>query len=399
MPRAYALPDPAAARVRTPATLGAVTSDTPPGPSQEPGPGPSYPPVLDLTTDCVTLTAALCDVPSVSGGEKPLADAVEEALRGLPHLEVLRDGDAVVARTLLGRPERVVLAGHLDTVPIAGNLPTRLEGDATDGVLHGRGTVDMKGGVAVQLRIAATVPRPSRDVTFVFYDQEEVDAARNGLGRLAREHPDWIAADFAVLLEPTSALVEGGCNGTIRVEVTTRGVAAHAARSWMGHNAVHDAGRVLDRLQAYPAREVAVDGLVYREGMNAVAIRGGIANNVIPDRCVIAVNYRFAPDRSLDQAERHVRELFEGFEVAVVDAAAGARPGLDHPAAAAFVTAIGGEPRPKYGWTDVARFSALGIPAVNYGPGDALLAHADDERCPARDILRCEQALRRWLTR
>jgi succinyl-diaminopimelate desuccinylase len=350
-------------------------------------------PVLDLTTDAVTLTAAVCDVESVSGDEKPLADAVEAALRALPHLEVLRDGDAVVARTSLGRAERVVLAGHLDTVPIADNLPTRL----VDGVLHGRGTVDMKGGVAVQLRIAATVPEPTRDVTFVFYDHEEVDAASNGLGRLARTHPDWLAADFAVLLEPTSALVEGGCNGTMRVEVTTRGRAAHSARWWRGHNAIHDAGRVLARLQAYAPREVEVDGLVYREGLNAVGIRGGIAGNVIPDVCVVAVNYRFAPDRTLEEAENHLRELFEGFELAVVDGAAGARPGLDHPAAAAFLAAIGGEPAPKVGWTDVARFSALGVPAVNFGPGDPQLAHADDERCPAEDILRCEEALRRWL--
>ena len=362
-----------------------------------PGPVAFRVPPLDLAVDGVTLTAALCDVPSVSGAEGPLADAVEAALRGLGHLEVLRDGDAVVARTHLGCAERVVLAGHLDTVPIADNLPTRLEGGPVDGVLHGRGTVDMKGGVAVQLRIAATVPEPSRDVTFIFYDNEEVDAARNGLGRLARNRPDWLAADFAVLLEPTSALVEGGCNGTMRVEVTTRGVAAHSARSWTGHNAIHDAGEVLARLRAYRPREVDVDGLVYREGLNAVGIRGGIANNVLPDRCVVAVNYRFAPDRSLDEAQAHLREVFGGFELAVVDGAAGARPGLDHPAAAAFVTAIGGEPRPKYGWTDVARFSALGVPAVNFGPGDPLLAHKDDERCPAADILGCEQALLRWL--
>jgi succinyl-diaminopimelate desuccinylase len=352
---------------------------------------------LDLSVDAVTLTAALCDVESVSGDETRLADAVEAALRALPHLEVLRDGDAVVARTRLGRAERVVLAGHLDTVPIAGNVPSRLEGDRLSGVLHGRGSVDMKGGVAVQLRIAATVPEPSRDVTYVFYDHEEVEAALNGLGRLATAHPDWIAGDFAVLLEPTAATVEGGCNGTLRVEVTTHGRAAHSARSWMGHNAIHDAGRVLARLQAYAPREVSVQGLVYREGLNAVGISGGIAGNVIPDRCVVTVNYRFAPDRTPAEAANHLRELFDGFELTVVDASPGARPGLDHPAAAAFVTAIGGEPRPKYGWTDVARFSALGVPAVNFGPGDSQLAHADDERCPVQDILRCEEALRRWL--
>lgn len=357
----------------------------------------AVPPHLDLSLDAVSLTAALCDTESVSGNEGPLADAVEAALRGLGHLEVLRHGDAIVARTALGRAERVILAGHLDTVPVTGNLPTRLEGDRTTGMLHGRGTVDMKGGVAVQLRIAATVPEPSRDVTFVFYDHEEVDAARNGLGRVARVHPEWIAADFAVLLEPTSAVVEGGCNGTMRVRVTTHGVAAHSARAWMGRNAIHDAGRVLARLQAYAPREVAVDGLEYREGLNAVRIGGGIAGNVIPDRCDIEINYRFAPNRSVEDAERHLRELFDGYELEVVDAAPGARPGLDHPAAAAFIAAIGGQARPKYGWTDVSRFSELGVPAVNFGPGDAQLAHADDERCPAADILACEAALRRWL--
>src|SRR5512133_1900894 len=249
---------------------------------------------LDLAADVVELTRALCDVESVSGDEGPLADGVEAALRRLRHLQVLRNGDAVVARTELGRSERVVLAGHLDTVPIAGNLPVRLDGDAGSGTLVGRGTADMKGGVAVQLRVAAALPAPTRDVTFVFYDHEEVDAASNGLGRLAREHPEWIVGDLAVLLEPTAAGIEGGCNGTLRAQVTTRGVAAHSARWWRGRNAVHEAGRVLLRLQAYEPREVEVEGLVYREGLNAVLISGGVAGNVIPDECRGVVTYRFA---------------------------------------------------------------------------------------------------------
>jgi succinyl-diaminopimelate desuccinylase len=256
----------------------------------------------------------------------------------------------------------------------------------------------MKGGVAVALRLAATVPHPASDVSFVFYDQEEVEADRNGLGRLVREHPDWVAGDFAVLCEPTGAAVEGGCNGTLRVEVRLRGLAAHSARWWRGHNAVHEAGHVLTRLQAYQPREAVVDGLVYREGMNAVGIRGGVAGNVIPDECVVTVNHRFAPDRSPAEAEQHVRELFTGYEVEVVDVAPGARPGLDHPVAAAFVAAIGRPPAAKEGWTDVARFGQLGVPAVNFGPGDPALAHADDERCPATQILECERALRVWLT-
>jgi succinyl-diaminopimelate desuccinylase len=353
-------------------------------------------PALDLSQDVVTLTAALCDIESVSGAERPIADAVEHALRACAHLELLRDGDTVLARTNLGRPERVVLAGHLDTVPLAStpNLPTHREGD----LLFGRGTTDMKSGVAVQLALAATLTEPNRDVTYVFYDHEEVEASRNGLGRVGRTQPDWLAADFAVLLEPTAGAVEGGCNGTMRVIVTTRGRAAHSARAWMGHNAIHEAATVLGRLTAYEPQEVEVDGLVYRESLNAVLIDGGVAGNVIPDRCRITVNYRFAPSKSVADAEHHLRELFTGYEVELADAAGGARPGLDRPSAQAFVAAMGGEALPKYGWTDVARFSELGVPAVNYGPGDALKAHADDEHVDVRKIEGCERALRAWLT-
>jgi succinyl-diaminopimelate desuccinylase len=357
---------------------------------------------LDLTADLTTLTAALCDLPSVSGDERALADAVEQALRAHPHLEVLRDGDAVVARTRLGRPSRVVVAGHIDTVPVAGNLPVRLEGEGADAVLRGRGTVDMKGGVAVQLALAAALTEPTRDVTWVFYDHEEVDASLNGLGRIAREHPDWLAADFAVLCEPTDAGLEGGCNGTLRAEVRVPGVAAHSARAWTGVNAIHAAAPVLARLAAYEPASVEVDGLVYRESLNAVLIGGGVATNVIPDRCVVTVNYRFAPSRSVDEAAEHVRELLGGFDVVVTDSAAGARPGLDDPAAAEFAAAVlgvtGGVPAPKYGWTDVARFSALGVPAVNFGPGDPLLAHKDDEGLPVAQLQLCHDALRAWLT-
>ncbi|MEV7973237.1 succinyl-diaminopimelate desuccinylase [Cellulomonas sp. NPDC089187] len=356
---------------------------------------------LDLSADLTTLTAQLCDLRSVSGQETALADAVELALRALPHLTVDRDGDAVVARTDLGRASRVVIAGHIDTVPVAenpANLPTRL----ADGILWGRGTVDMKGGVAVQLALAAELTAPSRDITWVFYDHEEVDAALNGLGRIARNHPEWLAADFAVLCEPSNAGIEGGCNGTLRAEVEVTGVAAHSARAWTGRNAIHGTAEVLNRLAAYTPEQVEVEGLVYREGLNAVLISGGIATNVIPDRCVVTVNYRFAPARSVEQAEAHVRELFDGFTVRITDSASGARPGLDDPVAADFAAAVlgvtGGVPAPKYGWTDVARFSALGVPAVNFGPGDPLLAHKDDEHLPVEQLDQCRDALRAWLT-
>jgi succinyl-diaminopimelate desuccinylase len=351
-------------------------------------------PALDLTRDAVAVTAQLVDVPSVSREEKTLADAVEQALRGLPHLTVDRDGDAVVARTGLGRAERVVLAGHLDTVPVADNLPSRLEG----GRLHGCGTTDMKSGVAVQLRLAATLPDPNRDLTFVFYDAEEIAAEFNGLRRLVDRHPQWLAGDFAVLLEPTGAEVHGGCQGTLRVQVRTTGRRAHSARSWLGDNAVHKAAPILARLADYRPRRVLIDGLTYPEGLNAVMIEGGHAGNVIPDSCAVTVNYRFAPNRSEAEALAHVREVFEGYEVVPTDSAPGALPGLSQPAAAAFVEAIGREPSAKEAWTDVARFSALGIPAVNYGPGDPTLAHTREEYVETAAVLECEERLRRWLT-
>ncbi|RAJ71516.1 succinyldiaminopimelate desuccinylase [Streptomyces sp. Amel2xB2] len=353
---------------------------------------------LDLHQDAAALTAQLVDIPSESGNERPLADAVEAALRGLPHLTVDRHGNNVVARTRLGRGERVILAGHIDTVPVADNLPSRLD---ADGVLWGCGTSDMKAGVAVQLRIAATVPEPGRDLTFVFYDNEEVAAHLNGLGHVAEARPDVLAGDFAVLLEPSDGEVEGGCQGTLRVLLRTSGVRAHSARSWKGENAVHAAAPILSRLASYEPRRVLIDGLEYREGLNAVRVEGGVAGNVIPDACTVTVNYRYAPDIGEEQALAHVREVFAEcgtWELTVDDSSPGALPGLSHPAAKAFIEAVGGEPKPKYGWTDVSRFSALGVPAVNYGPGDPNLAHKRDERVDTALILRCEERLRAWLT-
>lgn len=356
-------------------------------------------PALDPALPVVELTRALVDIPSVSGDEQSVADAVEAALRPVAHLEIVRDGNAIVARTNLGRDRRVVVAGHLDTVPINANLPAVLDADAPDGPsLVGRGAVDMKGGAAIALKLAAELSDPVVDVTWVWYDLEEVDAVRNGLGRIARTRPELLAADFAVLGEPSGGEVEGGCNGSLRADVIVRGRRAHSARAWMGVNAIHAAAPVLAALAAYEPEEVEVDGLVYREGLNAVGIRGGVAGNVIPDECVAEVNYRFAPSRSGPEAEAAVRALFPGLEVVVTDLAEGARPGLDAPLAQAFVAAVGGVARPKYGWTDVARFSALGIPAVNYGPGDPSLAHADDERVPLAQLERCERGLRTWLT-
>jgi succinyl-diaminopimelate desuccinylase len=349
--------------------------------------------MLDLSGDVVALTAALVDIPSESRHERVIADAVESALRTCAHLEVQRFDNTVVARTDLGRAERVVIGGHLDTVPAAGNLPHRLE----DGRLYGLGANDMKGGVAVGLRCAHEVTAPSRDVTYVFYECEEIEDAHNGLRSLAAEKPHLLAADFAVLMEPSDAGVEAGCQGTLRAHIRTSGERAHSARGWLGRNAIHAASDILNRLTTYEPRRPVIDGLTYREGLNAVGIEGGVATNVIPDACVVTVNYRYAPDRGPQEALAHMTEVFDGYPLEVVDNAPGALPGLGHPAAQAFLAATGAVPRPKFGWTDVSRFSALGVPAVNFGPGDPALAHTRGEYVPVEHLQKCEAEMIRWL--
>lgn len=355
-------------------------------------------PTLDLFSDPVHLTAALVDIPSVSLDETRIADAVEQALREqAPGFEIIRSGNSVLARTNLGLPSRVMLAGHLDTVPIADNVPSH----RTDGILHGCGTVDMKSGDAVFLHLAVSINNLAHDLTLIMYDAEEIAAEFNGLGRIEREHREWLDADLAILGEPTDGLIEAGCQGTMRAEITARGRRAHSARSWLGDNAIHKIGAALERLSAYQARIVDIDGCEYREGLSAVRIDGGVAGNVIPDHTVLHVNFRFAPDRDQAQAEAHIREVFDGLplEVTITDSAPGALPGLSAPAAAALVTAAGGVVRAKFGWTDVSRFAALGIPAVNFGPGDPNLAHTREEHVRTAQITEVADVLRNFLSR
>src|SRR3954452_5082886 len=279
----------------------------------------------DVVVDPVVLTRALVDVESVSRNEKVIADFVEEVLRRAPHLTVDRLGNTLMARTDLGREKRVVLAGHLDTVPLNDNFPSTVVED----LIYGCGTADMKSGVALALHLAATLPDPAYDVTYLFYEAEEIDSRYNGLRRVAEEQPEWLLADFAVLLEPTYGVVEAGCQGTLRAEGHTTGRRAHTARAWRGINAIHAAGEVLRRLDGYRPRTVTIDSCTFREGLSAVAIHGGVAGNVVPDGCTVEVNLRFAPDRTEKQALEHVHEVFEGFEVELVDSAPGAMPSLD----------------------------------------------------------------------
>ena len=348
---------------------------------------------LPIDVGIVELTRVLCDIESVSGEEKLLADRIEATLSQASHLEIVRHGNTVAARTHTDSPGRVLIAGHIDTVPVSGCLPARLDEES----LWGRGSVDMKGGVASHL-IHAMNPAPARhNVTWVFYDQEEVEATKNGLGLFAAAHPDWMVADFGILGEPSNALIEGGCNGTLRAVVTATGKQAHSARPWMGHNAIHALSPLLDRLATHQPETRLVEGLEYRESLQAVGVSGGVAGNVVPDSASVTINFRFAPDRTIDDAIGYVSEFCAGFDVQVVDVAAGARPGLDSILAREFVSFVGQPPAPKYGWTDVSRLSEAGIPAVNFGPGDPSLAHSPEERVPVAQLQTAHDILGRWL--
>lgn len=334
-----------------------------------------------MVVDLLERTAELVTVPSVSLEEAQLADLVEAELRSLGRLDVHRVGDNVVARTQLGRPTRLVLAGHLDTVPPTGNAEPKIDGD----ILWGLGSTDMKGGLAVMLELARSVPEPVMDVTWVFYRAEEIAAVHNGLGHLFRDRPDLVAGDVAILGEPTNAALEAGCQGSMRFQLTLAGRRAHTARAWMGRNAIHRAGEVLHRIDRYEPRQPVLDGCRFHEAIQAVAIEGGVAGNVVPDRAVVTINVRFAPDRTADDAQAELSDLIGDLmepedDLQVVDVAGAAEPALTHPVLAALRDRGGLEVRAKLGWTDVARFAAAGIPAVNFGPGDSKLAHSPEER-------------------
>ena len=350
-------------------------------------------------TDLLSLTADLVAMPSVSFEEAPFVDWLEGELRILDHLEVTRVGDNLVARTNLGRPQRLILAGHTDTVPVNGNAVPKLDGDT----LWGLGSADMKGGLAVFLELARTVPNPTVDLTYVFYAREEVAQEHSGLHELRAEVPELLKADCAVLGEPTSAAIEAGCQGAIRMQLTLAGARAHTARPWMGRNAVHRLAPILTRLADYEARTPTIDGCTYREAIQAVSVEGGVAGNVVPDAAVLRIHHRYAPDRTPAEAEAWVRELLapdveDGDELIVVDSSPPCAPSLTHPLLARLVSENDLEVRAKLGWTDVARFHELGIPATNFGPGDPTVAHAPDEFLDRASIEAVHASLHKLIT-
>lgn len=364
--------------------------------------------LLNLRADVADITEQLVNVPSISGDEATLADAIQVELANCDWLEVNRIANTVIAKTNFGLPMRVVLAGHLDTVPGANNttamrisaggeLPT---GEVVaEEVIFGLGSCDMKAGVAVVLKTAVTLRDPNVDVTYIFYECEEVEGTRNGLTLVSNTAPELLAADVAVLLEPSNAVIEAGCQGTLRAEITTKGIRAHSARSWHGKNAIHALAPALEILANFSPDRVLIDGLEYREGLNAVGICGGVAGNVIPDSASLTVNYRYAPSVSAEQAQARITSIFAGFDVEIVDNVPGALPGLREPALANLLAQVGEDVLPKFGWTDVSRFSRLGIPAVNLGPGNPNLAHSASEHVPVSQIHRTADLITQWLTK
>ncbi len=349
--------------------------------------------MLQLTKNLAELTAELVDIPSVSLDEKNLADQVQSALEGLSGLEVTRIENTLIARTNFGFDERIVLAGHLDTVPANNNQKSQKTNDA----IHGLGAVDMKGGLAVMLKLLQSVSEFKKDVTFLFYEAEEIESKYNGLEKISKTQAKLLEADFAILLEPTGAVLEMGCQGSLRFKITIKGTRAHSARWWRGDNAIHKAKGVLEIVNSYQPRNPEIDGLTFREGLQIVGISGGVAGNVIPDSVEILLNYRFAPDRDQATATAHLKDLFADFEPEIIDVAEAAPVGLNQKAIADFVKEIDLPIAPKFGWTDVARFSKLNIPAINFGPGDPHLAHHPDEMVPIADLELVYQRLISWL--
>jgi succinyl-diaminopimelate desuccinylase len=317
--------------------------------------------------------------PSVTGEEKELCDDLEARISASPDWEVERISNNLAVRRAEPDPslEKVVLAGHLDTVPEPeGGIEVRVEGDR----VYGRGASDMKAGDAVMLALLEDVPGDGRfEPSFVFYEREEGPYAENGLEAVFAGCPWVLDAGLALVPEPTAAALEVGCVGTSQVEITFRGKSAHAARPWQGENALTGAGEFLSLLHERPAEEVIVEGLPFYEVLTPTLARGGRAKNIVPDSFVVNVNYRFAPGRDLEDVKQVFEDLLgDSATFEVVDFAPSGPVSLENPLLRELID-TGLEVRPKQAWTDVARFSERGVAAANFGPGLPSQAHQEAE--------------------
>ena len=350
---------------------------------------------MNINQELGKLTLDLVNISSVSKDETSIADSIEEALKKCNHLKLTRVNNSLVAQTSFGNKQRVVIAGHIDTVPANNNFPGKINNSEVVGL----GSVDMKSGIAVALKLASEITSSNFDITYLFYESEEIETKFNGLELITKQQKDLLNCDFAILMEPTNGILEVGCQGSLRFEVSTSGKRSHSARWWNGENAIHKTNKILEILNNYKSREPEIDGYKFREGLQAVKINGGIAGNVVPDSVSVSINHRFAPDTSIDQATTNMKNLFKDFNFLLVDAANAAPTGLSNPVIKDFVSSIGKSIAPKFGWTDVARFASNGIPAINFGPGDPNLAHHPDEKVLISQINDVYESLKKWLTK
>lgn len=350
---------------------------------------------MNINQELGKLTLDLVNISSVSQDEKSIADSIEKALQEYSHLKITRVNNSLVAQTNFGNKQRVVIAGHIDTVPANNNFP----GKMTNSEIIGLGSVDMKSGIAVALRLAAEITNSNFDITYLFYESEEIETKFNGLELITKQQKDLLNCDFAILMEPTNGILEVGCQGSLRFEVSSTGKRSHSARWWNGENAIHKTNKILEILNNYKSREPEIDGYKFKEGLQAVKINGGIAGNVVPDSVSVSINHRFAPDTTIDQATTNMKNLFKDFNFHLVDAANAAPTGLANPLIKEFVSNVGKNIAPKFGWTDVARFANAGIPAINFGPGDPNLAHHPDEKVSIIQINDVYETLKKWLTK
>ncbi len=350
---------------------------------------------MKIDQEIGALTLDLVNIASISQDEQAIADSIQAALVEVKHLKVSRISNSIIAQTNFGANQRVVIAGHLDTVPANNNFP----GKKTSTEVIGLGSVDMKSGIAAALKLAAALTNAKYDVTYLFYESEEIETKYNGLELITKQAKDLLNCDFAILMEPTNGIIEVGCQGTLRFQVSARGTRSHSARWWNGENAIHALTPVLEILNSYKSREPIIDGHKFREGLQAVKINGGVAGNVVPDEVTMTINHRFAPDTTPAEAEENMKKLFKDFNFQLLDVASGAPTGLNNELIKDFVSKIGTAIAPKFGWTDVARFAAAGIPAINFGPGDPNLAHHPDEAVKIKQIEDVFASLKDWLTK
>ncbi len=324
----------------------------------------------------VETLAWLVDIPSETGNEAEIRDAIANRLDGRP-LRVVRDS------VIVGEPGagKIVLAGHTDTVPLQGHVGARVEGDR----LYGLGATDMKGGLAVMIHLLEDLGTDR--LVGVFYAGEEGPLSGNDLGPVLDEVPSLLEVDAAVVMEPTNREVHAGCQGSINATVSFIGEPGHSARPWRGVNAITRSADFLKLMDEVEPELHLIEGLHFKEVMTVTLASGGVARNIIPSRFDLNVNYRFSPNRTTDEAIARLQEVASGAdEVMIADAAPAAYPEVGHPLFEALIANAGGALAHKQGWTDVAQFAERGVPAINFGPGETALAHKPGESILVSDL-------------